>query len=446
MAGILLSLGAGMAGGVLSSALPLGALGNMASGFWNKLFTNQRLEPPTLIKLRLWGVLEHTPYLEQMAANGYDEGRSNSLLASNANWLDPGSILRAGWREGKPDNEIATDLVNHGWIPEEADRFITANRYYPGPADLVNWLAKEVFEENMVAKYGLTDELVNIDRAPFYKAGMDDEQIDNYWKAHWNHPAYTQVLQMMHREQLEEKDVREWFRLMEVPPYWRDKMIATSYKPYTRVDVRRMHKIGILTDEQLKRAYMDLGYNSEKADGMVAFTLKYNQEVGEDADLDLTRSMLEKAYRLGMLSPNEFRQYLEEMGYDEDKAEFIASIVDQDVSLDRAFDWISLLRNQVGAGLITVQEAGTRLSNMGLSDDAVQHYEVIFASYVEEPNKIPGKGDIKAWVKGDYIEMEEAAKYMKALGYGPIEIDLFLKTWSEASERYEKWVAFMRSV
>ena len=178
---------------------------------------------------------------------------------------------------------------------------------------------------------------------------------------------------------------------------------------------------------------------------MTAFTIDYNQQVGESPDLDLTRSMLEKAYRLGLLSPAEFGDYLREMGYNEKNAAFIQSILDQDISLDRAYDWISILRNQVGAGLVTVQEAGSKLSALGLSDEAVQHYEVIFSSYVEEPSKIPSKTDVKAWVSGDIIDPTEGSRYLKALGYGQQEIDRYIRQWLGSEDRYTEWVEFMKS-
>lgn len=444
MPAILLPLAMGMAGGILSQALPLGALSEAMGGFWNSLFHNTRLEPTTLIQLRLFGLMDDETFYDQMAKSGYSAERSDLAVLVNAQWMDPASIIRSGWRNGDNDADIIQSLVEHGWIEKEAQGFLNANKYYPNPADLVNWQAKEVFEPAMVQKYGLDAELGGVERDAFYRAGMDDEQIQNFWRAHWQHPAWTQTTEMMHRDQLTEEDLWSWFRLMEVPPYWRDKMIATSYKPFTRVDVRRMHKLGTIDDKDLKRAYQDLGYDEEKAQAMVDFTIDYNQQVGESPDLDLTRSMLEKAYRIGLLSPSEFDTYLQDMGYSEPNAAFIHSILDQDISLDRAQDWISILRNQVGAGLITVQEAEIEMTSLGLSDDAVRHWGVIFANYVEQPMKAPSKTDIKAWFVAKTIEPPKAREYLKNIGYRDEEIYLYLKSWGGAEQRYEDWVQFMR--
>ena len=436
----------GLAGGVLSQALPLGPLNNTLGGLWNSIFQNERLDAGTLVRLRLWAMIDDEHFHEQMAKHGYSTERADLTVVANANWMDPIAIIRSGWRNGDKDEEIISNLVQHGWIEKEAQGFLTAAKYYPSPAELVHWQAKEVFEKDMVEKYGLGAELGGVDREPFYKAGMDDDQIRNHWLAHWNHPAWNQTTEMMHRGELEESELSDWFKLMEIPPFWREKMIATSYKPLTRVDVRRMHKIGVLDEAGLVRAYKDVGYNQEKAEKMRDFTIQYNQQVGEDPDRDLTRSMLEKGYRLGMLSPSEFDDYLKDMGFSEANSSFIRQIVDMDVSMDRAYDRLASIRNQVGAGLMTVQEAGIKLSQLGFSDDSVQHYEWLFSEYVQEPTKIPSKTDLKKWVAAEVITEQDGFSYLKALGYADKECYYYIKEWTGAEERYEEWIDKMRAI
>lgn len=442
----LAAIAGGLAGGAVSQILPMGWVSNWADAFWNDLVATERLDEPTLVRLNLYGIMPDETYHEQMRKHGYTEARSDLIKLVNSTWMDPVTVIRSGWRESRSDSSIVDNLVDHGWVRTEAEGLLTAARHYPPPAELVRFQAKEVFEPAMVSKYGLTAELEGLDREAFYKAGMDDEQIENYWKAHWQHPAFTQVTEMLHRGQITADDVYSWFRLMEVPPYWRDKMTAISFNPYTRVDVRRMNKIGLIDEDGLDRAYMDLGYDEEKAAGMRDFTLAYNQQVGEDPDRDLTRSMLEKGYRLGVLSPSEFDDYLESLGYSEPNVAFIHMIVDQDISLDRAADWISILRNKVGAGLMTIAQAGIKLSALGFSDDAVRHYEVIFENYVQEPSKPPAKGDIKAWVKAAIVGDEEAVQNLRVLGYGDRAIYLFMQDWKGSEERYAEWIERMRDL
>ena len=440
------AVGGGILGGLLGNLLPFSAAGRILETTWNQLFPNVRLDPSVLVTLRLLKVITEEDYLKHMKIEGYTEGRALSMLLTSSNWLDTSSIVRAGWREKKTDVEIVSDLTAHGWIKEEAERFLTAARYYPSPGELVNWQAKEVFEPEMVEQYGLDAELGEVEREAFYKAGMDDTQIENFWRAHWVHPGWNQVQEMFHREQLTLEETKRWFRVVEIPPYWREKLINVAYQPYTRVDVRRMHKLGVLDEKDLKRAYMDLGYDEEKAGNMVKFTIEYNKSPGVDPDRDLTRSILEKGYRLGLLNANEFGSMLESLGYSKDNANFLRTILDQDLSIDRAYDWISLLRSNVGAGLLSPLDAERKLEALGLDDAAVSHYGQLFAAYAEEPSKIPSKTDIKNWVAHEIITVTKGEEYLKQLGYTDDVIHYYMIDWLGSEERYREWVGKMKAI
>lgn len=440
------AVGGGILGGLLGNLLPFSAAGRILETTWNQLFPSVRLDPGTLVTLKLLRVITEEDFLKAMKIEGYTEGRALSLLLTGSSWLDSASIVRAGWREKKTDDEITDDLSAHGWVKDEAVRFLVAAKYYPSPGELVNWQAKEVFEPEMVEQYGLDAEIGELDREAFYKAGMTDEQIINFWRAHWEHPGWTQVQEMFHRGQLSLEETRRWFRVMEVPPYWRDKLINVAYRPYTRVDVRRMHKHGVLDEKDLKRAYMDLGYDEEKATNMVKFTIEYNKSPGVDPDRDLTRSILEKGYRLGLLSPTEFEGMLDSLGYSKSNSTFIRTILDQDLSIDRAYDWISLLKSNVGAGLLSPLDAEQKLEALGLDDTAVSHYGQLFAAYAEEPTKIPSKTDIKNWVAHEIITVTDGEAYLKRLGYTDTEIHYYMIDWLGSEERYKEWVTKMKKI
>ncbi|GAH58877.1 unnamed protein product, partial [marine sediment metagenome] len=41
------------------------------------------------------------------------------------------------------------------------------------------------------------------------------------------------------------------FMATDIMPWWREKLKAISYNPLTRVDVRRVFKMGIVSEEQV---------------------------------------------------------------------------------------------------------------------------------------------------------------------------------------------------
>lgn len=432
-------------GALIGQVLGIGPLGEAKDTALNRLFTSARTPTDSIVRLRLWEVHDDEWYYDKMEAWGYSHDVAEEVLNSNKTWQDMSSIIRWGWRNDKPDDEIVTILVQHGWEETDAERMVEVAKFYPSPGDLVNWQAKEVFEPEMVSHYGLDAELGELDLSMFKRAGMTEEQARNYWIAHWEHASWTQLQQMLFRlDDVTEEDVRRWFRLVEIPPFWRQKMIDTAYHPYTRVDVRRMHKIGVFgtgedADVKLRKAYTDLGFHGQTADNMVIFTKKYNKQSGESASRDLTRSMIEKAYDIGYIQRTQAEEYLSDMGYDENEVVFILGSLEADRALSTGGDWLTLLKNQLSAGLRTRPEVEQKLADLGFDGQAVIHYADLFDAWAEEPTKTPSKTDIKTFLTGKVITEAKAREYLKNIGYPENLIELYIVTWAGGPARYEAW-------
>uniref|UniRef100_A0A6M3M5D7 Uncharacterized protein n=1 Tax=viral metagenome TaxID=1070528 RepID=A0A6M3M5D7_9ZZZZ len=189
--------------------------------------------------------------------------------------LDPLSVITAWRRDPAKYEKLFEDLRDQGWDDDriEALKFVTL--FYPAPADLIRWQAKEVFEPEMISRYGLDDEFGAIEKEPFYKAGMTDEQILNYWRAHWEHASWMQVVEMLHRGLLTEEEVWDWFRVVEIPPFWRDKLIKSAYNVPTRVDVRRFYDLKTIDEARLREIYAAQGYHGKDLDDYVLWTKIY---------------------------------------------------------------------------------------------------------------------------------------------------------------------------
>ncbi len=283
---------------------------------------------------------------------------------------DPGTLIRLKYRGLISDELFKEQLKKQGVGDEVRKLYEDGYLYYPGPAELVNWQAKEVFEPTMITKYGLDAELGGVERDAFYKAGMNDEQITNFWRAHWEHPAWTAIVEMLHRGQMTEDDVRDWFRLVEIPPFWRDKMINVSWVVPTRVDVRRFWDMRTITEDRLRELYEHRGYHGKDLDDYVLWTKVYTEfpslmarykngwvttgeveselvRLGMPADRaktmieekikkeaagrttkerDLTKAEIVKGVKKGVITLDQGQELLEDMGYDADEAEYIMLI------------------------------------------------------------------------------------------------------------------------
>jgi len=305
--------------------------------------------------------------------------------------LDPMSVITAWRRDPDKYAHLFDDLKDQGWTDEriEALKFFTL--FYPSANDLVHWQAREVFEPDMVTKYGLRDELGSLQRDAFYKAGMNDEQIDNYWMAHWEHPELRTVIEMLRRTEFTEDDMREWFRLVEIPPYWRDKLIQISYEVPTRVDVRRWWDMRTIDEERLRGIYAQQGYHGKDLDDYVLWTKVYvafpdlmarwkngwitidqvrsqliglgmppsrveemiQQKIEPEAparttkEKDLTKTEIYKGVKKEVITWGEGLELLMDLGYDEEEADYILTInVESLTGSPHSFDEFKAITNK----------------------------------------------------------------------------------------------------
>jgi hypothetical protein len=70
------------------------------------------------------------------------------------------------------------------------------------------------------------------------------------------------------------KDVKDALIQQDILPYWHDHFLAVSFRPLTRVDVRRAFNIGAMKDDAVTKSYLDLGYSDDNARVLTDFTVK----------------------------------------------------------------------------------------------------------------------------------------------------------------------------
>ena len=161
------------------------------------------------------------------------------------------------------EEEVNEYLSWLGYEDEDIEHWKLMSWFLPGPMDLVNWQAKEVFEPDMIARYGLADGFGKLRHEDFRKVGVTEEHELNYWMAHWQHASWQQVVEMLHRGQLTEAQVWDWFALVEIPPFWRDKLIATSWGIPNRIEIRMMARYLDMSKSEIEALLTKAGLAAE---------------------------------------------------------------------------------------------------------------------------------------------------------------------------------------
>jgi len=354
------------------------------------------------------------------------EQETNKLIRSSL--LSPLDLIRAEWRGELSEEWILDELQKQGYEDEDIKALRNISLFYPSPADLVTWQAREVYEPAMIEKYGLTDELENVEKAPFYKSGMTDEQIRNFWIAHWQHPPWTVIRSMLFRTDLTEADVWDWFKTIEIPPFWRDKYIEIAYNPVTRVDLRRLYKNGIYNRDQVKAGYIALGNAPEIAEHLTSWT----EEAYAPDSKELTKTEVLKNYRIGEISLDTAKTLLAALDYTTDQIEFVIAYEDYQLELKAKEEEAELLLVEYLNGSITFDAFKERIEKAGFTQKAISKYVDKAKIKTRAAIKLPSKEDVTKWLSLEIITEEEFITMLSNLKYRSEDIARYLEAEKKA--------------
>jgi len=399
--------------------------------------------------------------------------------------LDPISLITAWRRDPAAYEKYFDDLRDQGWSDDrmEALKFFTL--FMPSAQDLVNWQAKEVFEPDMIAKYGLDDEFAGLDLTLFEKIGVTREQALNFWRAHWEHPEFRTIVEMLRRTDFTEEDMSDWFRLVEIPPFWRQKLIDISYEVPTRVDVRRFWDMRTIDEARLREIYAWQGYHGKDLDDYVLWTKVYVafpdliarwkngwitldevraeltgygmpadrlEELIETkmkptegdrvaAERDLTKTDIYKGVKTGIITRGEAMDLLMDLGFEEDEADYLLTINIPPDEEDVVVNQRELTKTDIIKGLkaevITEQEALDRLLELRYTlldaEFLLKIYKATIKPPAEAKEREASKADIVLAVKKGLITPEDGYLMLQDIGFTPEASQFILIVKAEVS-------------
>jgi len=393
-----------------------------------------------LIDLYLRERIDENEYLEKMSALGISEEWSKKLIVTREVLFDPDTIVRA-WRRQiqaiKERPDYFNDLRQQGWTEDRIEVLKKVTEFYPPPDDLIRFAVREVYTPEIVEKYGQMEDLPPKFLEEAKKAGLPEEQAKNYWAAHWILPPVTLGYEMLHRGLITKEDLATLLRTLDIMPYWRDKLINVSYTPFTRVDIRRMNKLGVLNRDQVKEAYKQIGYDDEKAEQMTVFTEKINEEPAEDEKTEsdkrkeelkgMTMSSILKWYKEEMITQDEATTYLKGLGFTDEVIACYLAAQDSEKEEERIDSYIKAYHRMYVDGIIDANETIDLLGKLNLPDSYVQYLLSLWDLEKITKPSMPTKAELIKFVKKKIISLEDFINQMFNLGYNQQYIQWYIQ-------------------
>ena len=358
----------------------------------------------------------------QMRRLGYNDTQIDNIILSYYRTIDENTLRECYLRGIIDEGRLYERMRELGYTDTRTQEIVQTWEVIPGPQDLFRMVAKEAFEPDMYQRLGLGAEFPTEQLQWLQRQGINEYWAMKYWIAHWEQPSIQQGFEMLHRGVIDNSELDMLFRAVEIPSYWRDRLTQIAYMPFTRVDVRRMHEQGVLTDEQLLRSYLDLGYDAEKALAMAEFTIRYN--AGNDKEL--TRSTIVSSFEKGLIDRGTASDLLQDCGYSEDLADYYLTYAEykqeqetQDILFENIED--RYLINQISEG-----EARNLLNSMGMNSSKVEAYLDKWNLKRYRYDQVPTKEELADWLSKGIITESQYRDFMHQRGYSAANVQRYI--------------------
>lgn len=388
------------------------------------------LSPPDAILAHFRGQIDRETMLETIRKEGYSQSDAQSMWIASLQVPNELDLLGMWMRDIISEPEYDDAMTWRGWDERWIAAMKASGKLLPPVQDLISMAVREAFTPAAVAEFGLDQDFPEEFAFWAEKQGVSRDWAEKYWAAHWGLPSVQMGYEMLHRDVITEDQLKALMKALDIVPAWRDNLIAISFTPYTRVDIRRMHKLGILSEPEVNRAYRDLGYDPEKAANMTRFTVQLNAPSrADDAKTiaDLTRAQIVGFYKEGTITRDQAARLLRVGGYIEPLIELYLDSADLDIEREERADARDLIIERAKAGVITFEEAQDELARIGLETVEQQKALNKLTRAQAAATKQPSKADLAKFRKAGIITDAEYVTRMQQLGYSALWARRFLE-------------------
>lgn len=415
-------------------------VGNAVNQFASQKWPNELLPPTVLNEARRRGLINTDKFRVEMLKQAISDENSDLLYKTNEQLVSGLDVIMLWRRKILDENQRNSSLVKLGFTEETIPLIVSATEQVPTANDVIRFAVREAYSPSIISEFGQYDgveEVMQTASDDIAATGITEDAFKKYWAAHWDLPSANQGFEMLHRGLIDDSQLDLLLRAADIMPFWRDKLKGIAYNTYTRVDVRRMHKLGILTEDQVYQSYLEQGYDSEKAANLAYFTVEYNDGIAEAEETreekknaqikEAAQGAVIKAYKDNVISKPEAVEHLNALKYTPEAVELLLDTADYEVQDEITQQRIDIAKD---AFLKNVWDHVTVLAKLGELNLPGKQVSALIDSWEIEKQAKPAKlskTELWSMYNGKIIDAAFVTAELKAMGYADKYIDLYFK-------------------
>lgn len=375
------------------------------------------------------GTLDTSWVTEQLLDLGFDEQQIAASKLLTRQLLSVVDLREMLYRGVIDESVVRENLRNQGYSEEDQKNLLDIMPLLPSISDQIRFAVREVFSPDVRATFGQDEQFPPEFAIQAKKLGMSEEWARAYWAAHWELPSITQGFEMFHRIDrgtgqpvLSAENLDMLLKAQDVMPYWREKLKAISYNPYTRVDIRRMFAQGVIDAQEVYYAYRDEGYDDEHAKKITEWVTMEKTA----ANRDLAKTDVADGYQRGVFNRSDALAMIKSLGYDDDESNFYLDRVDYNLEKQRIVDQSEVIHYLYLSNVYNDDQMHTELSKLGMTDTRRLELTTKWEYERAKKDKLPTVSQLQAFLDGNVITPDQFRQQMDRIGYEAEAIEWFL--------------------
>lgn len=378
-------------------------------------FLTQR-EPLALQDVRrlfyIYGVPEDEA-AKLLARLGFTETLDFSKLVKGDQPLPPAEALQLLYRGGLDADLVKQHIklaIGDDKLP--AADYIKAMRPMPGPADLVTFSVRDVWQPDVVAQFGYDDEFPaqfafymgqqGLDWTPDLPLGQPGlgqaaSWPKAYWRAHWQLISPSQAYEAFHRlrpgrEQryagqipdvhaFTYDDLRTLLKTADYPPTMRSWLAAVSFAPLRLSDIRNAYFSGIIELREVKELFRDRGQSEADASVSAQLVDKQRFDKVNAIPIAVAKAAAREAYahlvaslEAGVVGREQFIALVTGPGLPENMAILMADNVDSKIAHKQLLAFLAMTKRDYLEGVLSATQALAQVVSYGVQGPRATAY------------------------------------------------------------------------
>jgi len=417
----------------------------------NAFFPVNLLQPSDYYNMLRTDFISMSDYYNYMAKLGYDKQTAYNYAASQQTQVGLNTLisLDISNRLSLPDVQSnPPDPQTVQWIKDMIDAnpvvynfYKQAAMYLPSITDLNNFYITNAFDDTVAQRYNFDEDLTEDVYRNYGNLGVNRYWTKALWRSTWNYPSFYEAKYMYDYSRAHPTDqngftIDDFNNLMKAKNY--SSYFSNLYSkilntPLTISEISRMWEAGTITEDDLTKLLKWEGRSDEQIAYLVPWIkTAYGQTNGRGMK-HYTESMITELYQNGLITENDWTQYMQDLKYDDESIKIIKSYIALKEILSQRASLKADIIERYKTNQVTYDDAMTALTNGGFTQTQAQYILDKEKVVKDTPHKKLSVTDLTRLAGAKLITMEEYTSYLADIGYSQSDIQLLQKLYGFTS-------------